>query len=356
MANASKYRCMVADPHSHQLGFAMPLALVAIALLSVITLAGYRAVTSAVEIASVVQENTQTELGFFSAETESVFTFLTSRPVQSGILTGSALTADQNVENILFGLGSEVDVDALAASEFWRASGQARISTTNTLPVTVIYNDASGFAPFSTLTENEIATVLRIAGFDSAAAVQLAARISDYQDHDTRRRFRGAERAEYRLYGAAAPTNSPLRAPGELASVLGFADTASIESWKFLVEYTRFGGFGRQFKPLLGPTVFAEFLETMPQSVGDATLLESVSSRDIQPTSTARFLLAYRLQSGLTRRRAIEIMRTANAADTPFRRIPVYDKAEYEQGDATPANEQNGLAPVFPAVTGLDSR
>ena len=356
MSSASVYQCTIADPHSHQRGFAMPLALVAIALLSVITLAGYRAVTSAVEIASVVQENTQTELAFFSAETESVFTFLTSRPVQGGVVTSSALTADQNVEDILFGLGSEVDVDTLAASEFWRASGQARISTTNAVPVKVVYNDASGFAPISALAESEIATVLRIAGFDSAAAVQLAARISDYQDDDTRRRFRGAERAEYRLYGAAAPTNSPLRAPGELASVLGFADTASIENWKFLTENTRFGGFAGQFKPLLGPPVFVDFLGTTPQGLGDADLFGGVSSRDIQPTSTARFLLAYRLQSGLTRRRAIEIMRTANAADTPFRRIPVYDKAEYEQGDATPANEQNGLAPVFPAVTGLDSR
>ena len=341
---------------SPQQGFALPLALVAIALLSTITLAGYRAVTGAVEIASVVDDNTQTELAFFSAETESVFTFLTSPPVQNGILTRDANETDPDAPEAIFGFARDLNIESLDAADHWRADGETRISITNTRPVTVAYHDASGFAPISALPEEETVAILTAAGFKPDVAAQFAARIGDFQDEDKRRRFRGAEATDYRLYGVSAPTNSPLRTPGELASVLGFADAASQDQWDFFIENVNFGGISTQFTPDFGPPALAELFENTRENTNAPNALDNSAESDANPTATARFLLAYRLQSGLTRRRAVEIIRTANAADRPFRRIRIYDKAKYEQGDATPTIEQRGLAPVFPAIAGTGTR
>ncbi len=328
------------------------MALVTIALLSLITLAGYRAVSSAAEIAITLEENARAERAFFSAESESAFRFLTSPPVERGILTGMA----PSVETDGFSQDNTINIDDLDATDLWRADGQARLSTAQSPPVTVIYYDAAGFPPITALPERETTTLLAAAGFEPQAAALYAARIGDFQDDDSRRRFRGAEAADYRLYSASPPTNSPLRTSSELASVLGFADAASADKWGFFVENVGFGGFTSQFIPTLGPPAIADLFANASLGSFDTDPLINTTDRAVQPTGTARFLLDYRLQSGLTRRRAVEIMRTAAASDRPFRRIWIYDKAEYDQGTSTPASEQRDLAAVFQAADDPDSR
>lgn len=356
MSKLNSDRRAHADHHSHQQGFALPLALISIALLSAITLAGYRAVSSAAEIASVVQENTRTELAFFSAENESAFMFLTSPPIELGILTSREQAVTDGAQDGAFGQDDGPNIETLAVAEHWRADGQARLSSTQSLPVVVVYHDAAGFPPIAALPEEDTTIILAAAGFESDAAAQYAARIADFQDDDTTRRFRGAERSDYRLYGASPPTNSPLRTAGELTSVLGFAGAIPTENWDFFVKNIAFGGFTNQFIPRFGPPSIAALFENADSGIIATDPLETYLDENVQPTSTARFLLAYRLESGLTRRRAVEIMRTAVAADKPFRRIWIYDKAEYDQGEATPAIERRDLAPVFQAVADPDPR
>ena len=349
MNNAVRNSKAVPARNRRQQGFALPLALVAIALLSAITLAGYRSVSGAAEIVSTVQDNARMERAFFSAEAESTFVFLTSPAAPNGILTGSepAGETDPRASTLIT---ETLNTDELTSIEFWRADGQARIAIAQSTRVTVIYHDAAGFPPIDVLPEGETAVILEAAGFDANAALQLAARIWDYQDDDTRRRFRGAERADYRLYSAAPPTNSPLRAPGELASVLGFGEEATARQWDFLIENMRFGGLSTQFKPHLGPPAVAALFASPDTETIATDPLDTYAPQNVPPTGTARFLLAYRFQDGLTGKRAVEIMRTAVAADRPFRRIWIYDKVENDQGEATPAIEQGDMAPVFQAA------
>ncbi len=333
-----------------QRGFALPLALVAIASLAIITLAGYRAVAGATAIVTTIQDDVRIEQALYSAEAEAAFVFLTATAVNGGVQTDGASTPDVDLafEN--------VDVSALAPTQYWRANGQQRRSGASVAPVEVAYFDASGFAPFSVLSDEQLAQFLSAAGFDRAAAEQMAARILDFQDDDVQRRFRGAERADYRLFSAAPPTNSPLRTSGELASVLGFSDAAPPESWEFITEYARFGGLGGVFKPQLAPSGIADLFDSSDESAFATDTLESYASQDAQPTDTARFLLAYRAENGLTRRRAVEIMRTAAAADKPFRRVWIYDKVENDNGPAPAAIERRDLAPIFQPASGSDSR
>ncbi len=335
--------------HGHaEKGFALPLALVAIASLALITLVGYRAVASATAVVTAMQGNAGAELALFSAEAETAFVFLSSPNIQGGIHTE---TTQQPAELSPF---DEVDAADLTALDYWSANGQQRISNAARTPVFVTYYDASGFPPIGAMAEERLALFLRAAGFVEDAAVETAARLADYQDSDVRRRFRGAERAEYRLFNAAPPTNSPLRAPGELASVLEFSAVAPFESWDFILQNARFGGMSTQFKPQLGPPGLAAIFENQEGSAFAGDPLEGLTARDTQPTDTARFLLSHRAESGLTRRRAVEIMRTAGAADKPFRRVWIYDKAENDTGPA--ASEGRDMAPIFKSATDGDSR
>lgn len=334
--------------HPGQSGFALPLVLVAIASLAIITLVGYRAVTGAAAIVATIQDNASAEQGLFTAEAEAAFTFLTSSAVSRGIATGGADISESQDE----GNGRST----LSDDQIWQANGATRRSTLGQKTTLVSYFDAAGFAPIERLRTDDLAALLLAAGFDGNDAEQVAARIADFQDGDTNRRFRGAEHADYRLFGVSPPTNSPLRSVGELAAVLGYADLAPASSWDFILEHTRFGGVSSQFKPLLGPPAMAGLFDIDEDAQIAPDPISDYGSEDSQPTETARFLLAHRGEAGLTRKRAVEIMRTASAPDKPFRRIWIYDKVNDDNGSPTPANERRDLAPVYQPAPGADSR
>lgn len=331
-----------------QKGFALPLALVAIASLAIITLVGYRTVAGAAAIVVTMQENADIEQALFSAEAETVFTYLSSPIIPSGIAMDPATLGSAAIDGI--------DVSTLADDQLWRANGAARRSNTATTPIVVTYFDASGFAPIGALQVNQLAALLSAAGFDRNDVDQLAARIADFQDYDSTRRFQGAERAEYRLFGALPPTNSPLRSVGELEAVLGYTDKAPASSWSFLEEYASFGGLVGQFKPRLGPPLLADIIVDEEDAGIAADPFGGYDAASTQPTDTARFLLSPDGTPGLTRRRAVEIMRTANAPDRPFRRVWIYDKVHDDNGSQTAKTEQHNMAPVFQPTSGADPR
>ena len=324
-----------------QRGFALPLALIAIALLSIITIAGYRAVSGAAVIVTSLQDNALDEQALFSAEAEATFTFLTGANAVGGILTG--VKPGQGADPF----GNAAATESLDANALWRANGESRLMQNEQRSVTVNYYDAAGFPPVFVLADNQIAALLLASGFKRDQAIEFAARIGDYQDGDDIRRFRGAERADYRLFGVSPPANSPLRTAGELASVLGFSDAAPFASWDFLTENARFGGVGTVYSPSFGPEkISGIFSDESISELGPGGANE-YAVNVVQPSDTARFLLTNRSRAGLTRRRAVEIMRTAGAVDKPFRRVWIYDKVENDNGSATAADEQRNMAPVF---------
>ncbi len=324
-----------------QKGFALPFALVAIAAMAIIAAIGFRAVSDSTSVMNALQADIATERALVSAEAEAVFVYLTSAPVSGGIASGQAAAAADPVFDV-----NPVDPNERDPSQYWRADGQARSSGTPAQPVRVVYRDAAGLAPITSLPEDTLAAFLRKAGFEREDAPQFAARIGDYQDDDVNRRFRGAERADYRLFGAPPPTNSPLRAYQETASVLGVPDSAPPGFWTYLAEYGRFGR-GGGFKPAFAPPEIADLFPERGGFALNPDPAEVAEAGDLRPSATARFLLETPIVNGLTRRRAVEIMRTAAAADVPFRREWIYDKADANDGSAITAIDQEGLAQVF---------
>ena len=323
----------------------MPFALIAIAALALVTLAGYRAVSSAAGVMTALQDETEVKRALASAEAEATFVFLTSPPVSQGIFTAAA--APPNISAF-----DTIDAEDFSPAEHWRANGEARRAVTVSTQTTATYFDAGGFAPFAAINEDQVAEILTRAGFDRDNAEMFAARIGDYQDPDVRRRFRGAERPEYRLFGKPPPTGSPLRSVAELSSVLQFSEQATPQIWDYLSEYGRFLNFGGEIKLTMAPDELAALLDTDNAGLGQL----GVESRSPQPSDTARFLLETQASGGLTRRRAVEIMRTPSAADKPFRRFWVYDKAGGHDRSSIETADPNGLALIFEPETDSGAR
>lgn len=343
--NLCNYNC---QPKSRQEGFVLPLVLVAIAALAIITLAAYRSISNTIEILDKLRADTEAARALQSAEAEATFVFLTSASAPGGLITQPEIFAAFN------SVIDTTDPTGLSPSEFWQATGARRISTASALPVEVTYFDAAGAAPIGVLPVADLVRILTASGFDSTDAQTLAARIADYQDSDVRRQLRGAERAEYRLFGEEPPTNSPIRVYSELDKVLGFSDIATSENWIILQDYMRFGGRSSQFKTNFSIPKLTEVFSSTSFSAVAGTAQNDEFGNDILITNSARFLLRTLPDTGLTRLRAVEIMRTPNAADAPFRREWLYDKVEQDAFQADKRTEDSGLATVFAPAAGAD--
>lgn len=333
---------------SQQGGFALPMVLVAIAALALITVTAYRSISSSADIVTSLRAEAEAKRSLFSAESEAAFVFLTSAPASGGIITQSEIFS--GTDYVLNG----ADITSLEPAQYWRADGGERISAPNGFPVVVTYFDAAGAAPIDSLRGQALVDILIASGFDKIDAQTIAARIEDYQDADIRRTVRGAERAEYRLYGKQAPTNSPLRVSSELSRVLGFSDVATPKNWEFFQHHARFGGRSSSFNTNFASPQVAAILAKDPLSTFEGDPVGGEFGSDIFPTNSARFLLSSQPRAGLTRVRVVEIIRSANHADAPFRREWLYDKASDDVDLANAAINETRLAPVFTPAAGIN--
>ncbi len=305
-----------------QRGFAMPLALLAIAGLTIIAGVSFQIVSAATDRMSALTRQTQTEIAFASAEAEATFVYLTSLSVNGGVLSIRDATSDAAAfEGVATGYPTEA---------LWRADGGRRSSATHGMPVRVTYRDGGAFTPINRLEPEMTEAFLISLGFSDNLAQRFTARLGDFQDSDVSRRFRGAERAEYRLFQMPPPSNSPLRAPEEFAAILDFAEAAPPEFWNFLDEYASVGTGSVLWRTGLAPP---ELLALLPDPIrpgGDPEDILSDVAESQSPSGRARFLLEMRFEtakgSSAVRRRAVEIVRTANEADRPMRRFWLYDK------------------------------
>ncbi|MEM8770368.1 MAG: hypothetical protein AAGD92_01850 [Pseudomonadota bacterium] len=339
--------------HSGQQGFALPFALMAIAAMAIITAISFRAISGAASVMTELEADIDADAAFISAEAETVFTFLSSSPDLGGL---NLAPTSPNTE----GAQPQSAASAPNAALLWRGDGEVRLSDQPGRSVYVQYRDGSGLISLPSLKEDALIAFLQLGGLSRSSAEAWAPRIQDYQDQDTTRRPGGAERAEYRLFGAATPADSPLRHYEELSLVLGAGDANSAEFWRYLARNARFGGDTAIFKPAFANDAVAAQFSTI---FGDNDIFEGVQD-DGRATATARFLLETATENGLTHQRAVEIIRTATAVDKPYRRTWIYDNVDVNPETADRSGrarspivgsaEPGALAPVFQPGAPLD--
>lgn len=310
-------------------GFILPFVLVVLSCLALIAAAAFGAVSKAVSVMTALEEGSAEDAALATAEAQAAFAFLTSTPVSEGLWLGApAVAADDpsgepTVADRL--AAGTLDPGAVASDDYWRGNGAARSVFANGRRITVQYRDAGGLFALASANEDRTAVFLELLGLSRDAASEMAARIADYEDPDHVRRFRGAERADYRLFSRPPPTNSPLRNPEELGRVLGFFEVAPPGFWREVLD------FATTDQGVLLAYAAPPRLLPLASAVGaDDGGLDAISSQTRRPSGRARFLL-HVTGEGRSRTRAVDIRRPPPISQAPFQRFMVYETTEIAQ-------------------------
>ena len=323
-------------------GFILPFVLVVISSLALIAAAAFGAVSRAVDVMAALEEGSAEDAALAAAEAQAAFAFLTSFPVSEGLWLGAPQNTadDQSGEpSIADRLASgDLSPDAVSSADYWRGNGASRSVMANGRVITVRYRDAGGLFALSSANEDRTALFLELLGLSRDAAEEMAARIADYEDPDHVRRFRGAERADYRLFSRPPPTNSPLRSPEELGRVLGFFEAAPLGFWREILDFAT-----ADQGVLLAYAAPPRLLPLVSTVTADDGGLDAISAQTRRPSGRARFLLKIDGEER-SRTRAVDIRRPPAISQAPFQRFMVYETTEIAQ---RAPNLDVDLAPVL---------
>jgi hypothetical protein len=190
-------------------GYVLPLALVAIAVIAIVSAAAAEQVQRASRSIGQLADRSRLETDIISAEQTLLYLLLTEPTGAQGIEVGG--TPD------IFGLGTA----PAAGVELVHADGTPR--SFGDPPVIVRLVDDQAFLNFTAREDATQTRTLTLFGISEPRARRLAAALADYQDEDDLRRLGGAEARDYP--SSRPPANQPLRNVLEVCSVLGWAET-----------------------------------------------------------------------------------------------------------------------------------
>jgi len=322
-------------------GLALPVVLATIAGLALITAVATGLIANSARQMTALDTDLRARIALAGAEAHATYFYLTSLPATGGRIAAGALP---DAEAARFDSVVTLDLNAPLPPGYVSADGGVVSVATPAAPVRVTFRDGSGIIPFQLLEEEKAAVFLEGAGFGREEALTFAARIADYQDQDFVRRFRGAERSDYRIYNAPPPTDAPLRAPEELSSVYEFADAAPAGLWPILYDSVTFNATLPIFKATFAHPSIAQRATAFLAGAGGNDF-DELSSQDRNTTDRVRFLLDVTLEGQDRRRRlqrAVEIALSEQAVDMPFRRYWIYDRTLPTGGETTETPKSDG--------------
>lgn len=256
-ACGSAARSLPAGPDAER-GYVMLIVLTGVFALSVIALASMAVLRAGTDNLQLASDRLSLEVALHNAEQRALYELMTGTAVSDGVVTGTAASGLDLDETLA------IPDEGWSDNVFWSARGGGRTyrfgrfgdatidlpdapdagESSNGLPdrdlplsVRAHYWDVSAFLPLSTAEEAVLAQVL--AGMGVAGDPQsLAAKLADYVDPDHQRRFRGAERADYRFRGLPPPANAPLRLHEEVFSILDWPSAMTPEHFARLRAMT----------------------------------------------------------------------------------------------------------------------
>jgi len=324
-----------------QRGIILPFVLVSIVSVSIIAASAFAILSRSTDDMRRLDEAVAEEIALISAESQVTVAFLTAQSATDGLalspfVSGSIGNTDATSQEDLFApFGSIINTETLDPARYWSARGGIRIAQSARKPIRVHFQDVAGMFPISRAEEALVEKFLRIMGFRSDLAEEMAARIGDYQDSDSVRRPGGGERSDYRLFNNPPPSNSPLRTPEELGQVLGMFEAAPPQFWREIMTHASVHGTS-----LSSDVVLPKLKPLVETGFAGAGETDGLAALSLQTSPRARFLLSVP-GNGRRRQRAIEIHRASNIAQTPYERYWIYErteplKAPPEQNDQTP--------------------
>ncbi len=326
--NATGKNKTIKMPHDSDArdGFVLPYVLVVVFVLALASTIAVRSINAAGQVVSELSADLHAEQRLTSAEADTLYTYMTSAGVRGGIDTSyTSWTSEEVVDGF--------DISRLSPNALWSASGGQRLARFANGEVRITYRDASGLIPINRNDPGPLQTWLQSMGVRSEEAKTMAAKLGDYIDADTRRRFRGGERSEYRLKRREPPTNFPLRVHEEMYHILEWDKVitpslyASLRADTTLTTTTSY--YRTKFlSPALADRLDLDGAKAAIGEVGSREIdfLDAATATVETPTRLGRFLLSTPRGTGQTIIRAVELERSPGAPDQPFRRRVVFEE------------------------------
>ncbi|MDQ7077621.1 MAG: type II secretion system protein GspK [Robiginitomaculum sp.] len=330
-------------------GFVLPYVLVVIFVLALTSTIAVRSIGAAGQVITALDADFMARQRLASAEADTLYVFLTSAAVKGGIDTSyTPWTTNDMVDGF--------DVTKLPSNAIWSASGGQRTSRYPSGNVTVSYRDVSGLVPLNRNAPELLDRLFKGVGLKSDVAKSAAAKLGDYIDSDNRRRFRGGERADYRLKRMPPPTNAYLRAHEEVYRILGWKKMITPPLYERLRRYTTLTTSTTYYRKRFLSSDVARTLglddsdgKIRRLSSQNMDMLDALTSTVEMPTQQGRFIFSTSQATGKTIIRAIEVERSPMAPDRPFRRYVVFEETRDASDNSESENAQNGASiPIFP--------
>ncbi|MEM6536634.1 MAG: hypothetical protein AAF668_02765 [Pseudomonadota bacterium] len=266
----------------NQHGIVLPLVLILTVALSLVVGASYRIVSENYRLAESIVAQETALLSINSAEDRVIYGLLT-RPLPAHLAS------------------SKIEGD---------------LSDT-----TVTFYDLTGLGRIDQIGRDFLEVVFGALGGNRNASKSLTAQILDYQDYDNTRRFRGGERADYRLRSKQLPTNSLLRAPEELWNVLDARDALPPDAVDVLSTLFSFHSNGNVFNRNAAPPAMDTLIAiAINDGVSATEMLTSVGFNSGQH----RFTLEYNGED-FAYRRTVDMTPDGSGVEYPYRAFWVSD-------------------------------
>lgn len=305
-----------------QTGFVLPFTLAVIAIVAVIAAFVGARIYSAQQTVFRMQINNDIDKALFSAEAKAIFVILTAPPAPGGfIVSGRPINEDAYL------IGDEpLDYDELEPAELWRSAGGQRRDRLGNVDVIVTLRDITGLISLVSTDDQILSIFLQSFNISESRADAMIAKLRDYTDPDHRRRFLGAERADYRLRNAPPPTNSPLRSLEELKNVQDWADSGLSDNTEFLSLTTTRRTSYRPFEPAM-PAALRRRAPVEAYRPETEDIFAASADGRVHPSSRLRMqLIAIDRANQIGVERLIEVQRRFEAIDVPYQRVLVYER------------------------------
>ena len=333
-------------------GFVLPYVLLVLAILAIVTIIAAERLQNSTDVLSRMQDRSSHERLFATSEAEAVYSLLTGIVIDSAIDL-NPLSPVETEFGLFSSAGSllpERDAEEIER-DLWSGQGGFRVSTQSEGDVYIELRDVGGLVSLYAGNEADTLHVLGFLGLSKNKARTLVAKLGDYTDADDNRRFKGAERADYRLRDKPPPTNSPLRNYNELAHVLGWQDmlnSIDIHELQKMTSLQPMGVVRREFATsellkILGLDKDDNVPKNSQFNFGDLEAFSRTMSDTYRLTFWVKGL------QGQYHKRAIEIKRNANGIEKPFRRFWVYEATVLENALGLKQNSINEMKNVIQA-------
>ena len=324
-----------------QNGFVLPYVLAVLAVLSVLTVIGANALRQGNETVSSITQKVKLSQAIDDAEKVVIHIFLSSPFISKGMdLSGRTIDESE------LAFGEPLDEEGLLDEKIWFAVGGKRKYMAGDVSVEIVYQDADGLLSINSATDTLLAAWLEPMVSNRLIARSLAAKLIDFRDADSFRRFQGAERADYRLANRKVPTNSSFRSYSEIYNVLQFEEALSGNALDVsnMTLFLTSGSPRRAGMPEALRSALSRVLGT--EAKGD-DLTENQLTTSRFPSERAQFTLtAISPDTSFGLQRIIEVERTSAAPDKPFNRRKMAEIVLRDQARASEYTDEN-LPPIF---------